>query len=168
MTATGGVRMQRLMTSGKINGIRGGQTLDLYNQATIPRECCTITTRIEHSNHYWYFNIKKMTDNDRPNPNAVIYTAKNGNRYEIAIRKYTPTDCFRLMGVRDEDIAKLLTTHKVIRKGEEIEEQIISNSKLYQLAGNSIVTNCMTAIFDKLFYPDGKPQCTKDGQLLLF
>lgn len=103
-----------------------------------------------------------------PTEKAVIYEASNGNRYEIAIRKYTPTDCFRLMGVRDEDIQKLLTKHKVIRKGVEVEEQIISNSKLYQMAGNSIVTNCMVAMFEQLFYPSGRKNVDRQGQLLLF
>lgn len=88
-------------------------------------------------------------------------TASNGKRYEIQIRKFTPRDCFRLMGVHDEDIDKIL-------QKEKSGEQIISNSKLYALAGNSIVTNCMTAMFGELFYPSGNHYHDKSGQLSLF
>lgn len=54
------------------------------------------------------------------------------------IRKLTPRECFRLMGVSERDIDTLLNAG-------------ISNSQLYKLAGNSIVVNCLTAIFRQLF-----------------
>lgn len=56
----------------------------------------------------------------------------------MRIRKLTPRECFRLMGVPEEDIDKILNSG-------------ISNSACYKLAGNSIVVDVMTAIFDKLF-----------------
>ena len=56
----------------------------------------------------------------------------------MRIRKLTPRECFRLMGVSDPDIDKLLASG-------------ISNSQLYKLAGNSIVVNCLAAIFRQLF-----------------
>ena len=59
----------------------------------------------------------------------------------VRIRKLTPRCCFRLMGVHDDDIDK-------------IENSGISNSKMYQLAGNSIVTNCLMGIFTQLFRAD--------------
>lgn len=31
----------------------------------------------------------------------IIHTAPNGKKYSIQIRKYTPRDCFRLMGVHE-------------------------------------------------------------------
>lgn len=46
------------------------------------------------------------------------------------IRKLTPKECFRLMGVSDSDIDK-------------IQAAGISNSQQYKMAGNSIVINCM-------------------------
>lgn len=55
----------------------------------------------------------------------------------MRIRKLTPKECFRLMGMSDTDIETLL------RSG-------ISNSAAYRLAGNSIVVDVMTAIFDTL------------------
>ena len=54
------------------------------------------------------------------------------------IRKLTPRECFRLMGVHEPDIDILLHSG-------------ISNSQLYKLAGNSIVVNCLAAIFRQLF-----------------
>lgn len=54
------------------------------------------------------------------------------------IRKLTPRECFRLMGVRDADIDK-------------IQAAGISKSQQYKMAGNSIVVNCLAAIFRQLF-----------------
>ena len=54
------------------------------------------------------------------------------------IRKLTPRECFRLMGVKDDDIDK-------------IQEAGISNTQQYKMAGNSIVVNVLEAIFRNLF-----------------
>lgn len=54
------------------------------------------------------------------------------------IRKLTPRECFRLMGVDDADIDKLLSAG-------------ISNSQLYKCAGNSIVVDTLYHLFRKLF-----------------
>lgn len=59
-------------------------------------------------------------------------------RYRI--RKLTERECFRLMGVREERIDTLLSAG-------------ISKTQLYKMAGNSIVVNCMTEIFEQMFYP---------------
>lgn len=55
----------------------------------------------------------------------------------MRIRKLTPTETGRLMGLRDEEIQKMYDAG-------------LSNSAMYKLHGNSIVVNVMTAIFDKL------------------
>ena len=57
---------------------------------------------------------------------------------KFRIRKLTPTECFRLMGVGDKDIDKLLNAG-------------ISNSQLYKCAGNSIVVDTLYHIFRKMF-----------------
>ena len=54
------------------------------------------------------------------------------------IRKLTPRECFRLMGIRDDDIDK-------------IQAAGISNTQQYKMAGNSIVVNVLEAIFKNLF-----------------
>lgn len=80
---------------------------------------------------------------NRTTNKEIIHTAPNGKKYSISIRKYTPRDCFRLMGVHEADIDKLLSK-------EKDGSPIICKSKLYALAGNSIVTNCLTAMFEEL------------------
>lgn len=54
------------------------------------------------------------------------------------IRKLTPRECFRLMGVDDKDI-------------DTIQAAGISNSQQYKMAGNSIVVDVLYHIFRKMF-----------------
>ena len=56
------------------------------------------------------------------------------------IRKLTPKECFRLMGVRDNDYDKLT----------------VSNTQRYKQAGNSIVVDVLMAIFENMFIKDCK------------
>lgn len=62
-------------------------------------------------------------------------------RRRYRIRKLTPKECFRLMGLRDTEIAK-------------IQAAGISESQQYKLAGNSIVTNVLEGIFIQMFRTD--------------
>ena len=55
------------------------------------------------------------------------------------IRKLTPRECWRLMGVRDEQFDKL---------------HDLSKTQLYKLAGNSIVVDVLMGIFKNLFVSD--------------
>ena len=57
---------------------------------------------------------------------------------KIRIRKLTPKECFRLMGVEDKDIDK-------------IQKSGLSNSAQYKLAGNSIVVDVLYHLFRKMF-----------------
>ena len=57
---------------------------------------------------------------------------------DFRIRKLTPRECFRLMGMSDEDIDKIQAVG-------------ISNTQQYKMAGNSIVVNVLEAIFKNLF-----------------
>lgn len=143
--------MKSLLLSGKVKPDMGGQVLYLYNQMVLQGISPTIKTTIDKSNMTFVTVMSK----------EIIHTGPNGQRYAIQIRKFTPRDCYRLMGVRDSDIDRLLTRDK---SGQ----LIIPKSKQYKLAGNSIVTNCMTAMFEELFYPTGNSYIGKDGQLSLF
>lgn len=60
----------------------------------------------------------------------------------LRIRKLTPRECFRLMGVKDEDFDK-------VRNNQ-------SDASLYHLAGDSIVVNVLMAIFKELLESKGK------------
>lgn len=66
------------------------------------------------------------------------------------IRKLTPRECFRLMGVDDADIDK-------------IQASGISNSQQYKMAGNSIVVDVLYHLFRKM-YVDTQ---VKTGQMKL-
>lgn len=57
------------------------------------------------------------------------------------IRKLTPLECMRLMGVKDEDTQKM-------------KDAGISDSQLYKMAGNSIVVNVLEGIFTQMFRKD--------------
>lgn len=60
-----------------------------------------------------------------------------GLQTNYRIRKLTPLEVFRLMGVKDKDFEKIAQNQ--------------SNASLYHLAGDSIVVNVLMAIFGKLF-----------------
>ena len=89
----------------------------------------------------------KIIDDRDANLNGVNITnicptqraTRNGLKVlqtDLRIRKLTPKECFRLMGVKDEDFEKA-------RKNQ-------SDSSLYHLAGDSIVVNVLMAIFKEL------------------
>ena len=143
--------MKSLLLSGKVNPDMGGQVLDFYNQQVYDNIAPTILTSIDSSSMTFVTIMKK----------EIIHTAPNGKKYSIQIRKYTPRDCFRLMGVHEADIDKLMSK-------EKSGQLIICKSKLYALAGNSIVTNCLTAMFEELIFPSGNHYHDKNGQLSLF
>lgn len=65
---------------------------------------------------------------------------------KVYIRKLTPRECFRLMDVSEENIDKMILPKD--GKGKPI----ISKSKLYCLAGNSIVVSCMEYMFRNLLF----------------
>ena len=64
------------------------------------------------------------------------------------IRKLTPIECYRLMGVRDNRIAQMMATP-------------ISQSSHYKLAGNSIVTDVLQAIFRQVWFNKPTPPPTR-------
>ena len=55
---------------------------------------------------------------------------------QYRIRKLTPRECYRLMAVPEKDIDKML--------------EVNSNTQCYKQAGNSIVVNCLIAIFSQM------------------
>ena len=56
--------------------------------------------------------------------------------YKQTIRKLTPKECYRRMGLKDTDIA-LISEHQ-------------TDASNYHLAGDSIVTTCLMAIFGEM------------------
>lgn len=81
------------------------------------------------------------------------------------IRKLTPRECFRLMGVSDEDISKIQNYPLITEDGKTfnapegmdlktVKQLSISESQQYKLAGNSIVVQVLEGIFTQLFRAD--------------
>lgn len=66
-----------------------------------------------------------------------IYVEKDDVMKRYSVRKLTPRECFRLMGVEDKDIDTLLAAG-------------ISDGQLYKMAGNSIVVDPMYHILNRL------------------
>ena len=61
---------------------------------------------------------------------------RGGTMKNLTIRRLTPREAFRLMGVKDEDYEKVAKNQ--------------SESSLYHLAGDSICTSCLMAIFGNM------------------
>ena len=93
-----------------VKNIEKTQMLDLYNRISVPDNLCQTVDM-------GYHNSMRLLDKCR-------------------IRKLTPKECFRLMGVKDEDYEKCAKNQ--------------SDSSLYHLAGDSIVVNVLMAIFKEL------------------
>lgn len=74
-----------------------------------------------------------VTDGSSPkHNNRVVEPMPN-----MRVRKLTPRECFRLMGVKDDDYERVAENQ--------------SKSSLYHCAGDSIVVNVLMAIFKELF-----------------
>lgn len=61
--------------------------------------------------------------------------------HELAIRKLTPYECLRLMGVSEENIDKARASG-------------ISKTQVYKAAGNSIVVHNLYHIFKQIYFPE--------------
>ena len=83
---------------------------------------------------------QRLEFNTKGTSNTITTVQKDNYVVETTyrIRKLTPRECFRLMGMRDDDIDKIQATG-------------ISNTQQYKMAGNSIVVNVLEAIFKNLF-----------------
>lgn len=79
----------------------------------------------------------------------------------VRLRKLTPKECFRLMDMMEQYIARIQTAvfpdkKSVIPVGygapdAELKQVRISDSQQYKMAGNSIVVACLEGIFNNLF-----------------
>ena len=83
---------------------------------------------------------QRLEFNTKGTSNTITTVQKDNYVVEktYRIRKLTPRECFRLMGMSDDDIDKIQATG-------------ISNTQQYKMAGNSIVVNVLEAIFKNLF-----------------
>ena len=109
----------------------------------------------------------KSKTNMEQTKNSKIELPEELKGKKFRIRKLTPRECFRLMGVNDADIGKMYAAG-------------ISNSGLYKLAGNSIVAGgnytdsngnvdgVLYNLFRKMFIETGVEDSEEPQQLTLF
>lgn len=106
------------------------------NKLTINRDlACSKTTREGNTRA----DTSDYICRDLPENYNLITKDENEDVNKIKnlkIRKLTPKECFRLMGVKDEDFEKCARNQ--------------SDGSLYHLAGDSIVVNVLMAIFGQL------------------
>lgn len=110
--------------------------------------------------------LKSKTDM-KQTKNSKIELPEELKGKKFRIRKLTPRECFRLMGVNDADIDKMQAAG-------------ISNSGLYKLAGNSIVAGgnytdsngnvdgVLFNLFRKMFIETDIEKSDEPQQLTLF
>lgn len=139
------------------NDCEEGDTINAFNQ-TVDKSgvCPTITTRPEGFKTAILPVVKGeviqggLQEHQHPRKDGIspsitaacgmgggqtpIFTERYRTHYRI--RKLTPRECGRLMGVKDSDIDKMAAVN--------------SNSQLYKQFGNSIVVDVMCAMFRKL------------------
>lgn len=91
-------------------------------------------SQYRQGNRVYSSNACAMALSSQPVGNA----GGNSYLYNVGyrIRKLTPRECGRLMGVSDEDISKMAAVN--------------SNTQLYKQFGNSIVVDVMCAMFKNL------------------
>ena len=96
----------------------------------------------------------KIIETNMADQNAIELPSElKGKKFRI--RKLTPRECFRLMGVDDKDIDKMQSAG-------------ISQSGQYKLAGNSIVVDVLFHIFRKMFIETDQDFDGTPTQLTLF
>lgn len=89
----------------------------------------------------------------------TLSTMQGGNRVpkfivnKVRIRKFTPREVGRFMGVRDSKIDILLSCG-------------VSNSALYKMFDNSIIVDNLVAVFNNMFYPEWEHRTYKAGEQL--
>lgn len=123
----------------------------------------TITTFASVDNWILEFqnndNMKELVYHEHPTKEQLLeYFSRR-----IRVRKMTPREAFRLMDVDDEDIEKIQAypfktyaeREEAIAKADKkelarIKRESICKTAQYKLAGNSIVCNVLTCIFENL------------------
>lgn len=118
-----------------------GGTVSPTLMASGEAPCLFEGVSVHPNSHALEFKGEKSIKTDAsPALRATDYKAPHcvGNSANYRIRKLTPRECFRLMGVSESDIDK-------------IQQSGVSQSQQYKMAGNSIVVDVLEHIFRKLF-----------------
>lgn len=106
----------------------------------------TFTTRTMPSNNY-FVSVPLWDNNHNHNKDLgrimIAKFVKGQEPQFFDIRKLTPVECFRLMGVPDSYIARMTN-----------DEKVLSRSACYKLAGNSIVCDVLFYIYKNIWLYD--------------
>lgn len=89
------------------------------------------------------------------------------------IRKLTPRECGRLMGVPEDALNRMIegTEEDEMKSGDNKHVSVyrrLTNSSLYKLFGNSIVVDVLAAIYRRLWYADFDDATDPNAPLPLF
>ncbi len=114
-------------------GMGGGHIPMIIKNDNEPKVLDGIGEKKSNGGTQWY-QQDRIYDNNVAISVTTSFQPNNlaGN---LRIRKLTPKECFKLMGVKPSDYEKIT----------------VSKSKKYKQAGNSIVTTCLMAIYSQLF-----------------
>ena len=157
-TMEGGMREPKILCEGNVNPSGKGMNGNVFNSRGI---CPTLTTNKGEGQKITLPCICASRGRNPDNPSSRVAGKPTEQRLEFntkgtsntittvqkdnylveqtyRIRKLTPRECFRLMGMRDDDIDK-------------IQAAGISNTQQYKMAGNSIVVQILEQIFKNLF-----------------
>ena len=120
----------RKLTPKEEFGRMGRQAVETFNE-----------NDVKHSDTINPFN-KRVSSDDGVSPTLTtrpegFKTAILPVSKDLRIRKLTPKECWRLMGISDDDFAKA--------------QEVNSNSQLYKQAGNAIVVDVLEALFESMF-----------------
>ena len=123
-----------IIYEGDVN--KGGQKGVILSQIGI----CTALTATDYKQPKQIIQFKSSAmrgrNPDNPSDRRSGIPTEQSQNYRI--RKLTPRECFRLMGVSEENIDK-------------IQNAGISKTQQYKMAGNSIVVDVLYYIIKKLF-----------------
>ncbi len=97
---------------------------------------------------------KMIRQEGRPDGKGWLFDENSGLWFRV--RRLTPKECYRLMGVSEENIQKIQEKRFI---GKEVtptsidspKAKPISNSQQFKMAGNSIVVDVLCAILKDVF-----------------
>lgn len=154
---------KQALETAKNNKCELGDTIDAFNQKVNKSGVSpTITTRPEGFktailtvDPIIYDDYNGKVRNDQSTVGTITTTIgnnapRNGQKViekTMRVRKLTEQECFKLMGVKPSD-------YKRVRKNQ-------SKSSCYHLAGDSIVTTCLMALFGQMLDIDWKEKVQK-------
>ncbi|MDU3521751.1 MAG: DNA (cytosine-5-)-methyltransferase [Clostridium saudiense] len=104
--------------------------------------------RIYDGNNKFIDIISTITTKQDRNPNSGVIDYNSGIIDKCRFRYLTPRECFMLMGFDEKDFQILVDNDFYIGKNKNF----FVYSKLYKLAGNSIVVNVLEYIFKQVEY----------------